>query len=325
MANIKSFPNNQDVYIGAQEVMRWLHGRTSGVFGAEGNAVVEPVLDAMAVTVTDGNGWLSNENGDGIAWWIDNEETSGNKLILSVDMADAALPRIDRVVVSWQTTNYVALPEVKILKGVPASAPDYPALTNNNTVRQISLASIHIPAGATSITNLMIYDERFDYDVCGIVTETVQADTSMLYAQYREAIELIKSAVAQGWDGVIPDGSITKEKLAFTVSDEYGVFIKANMWKTVPEAAAIYREVDFDYDGDNSVYATVVTVPRIKSSDSPIIDVELSSATTASEAIAIRDAWMCVDRVVALDGRLVLYAFETKPDRNLLLKVKVVH
>ena len=37
MPDIKSFPNNQDVYVGAEWVMKWLHGRTSGVFGAENN------------------------------------------------------------------------------------------------------------------------------------------------------------------------------------------------------------------------------------------------------------------------------------------------
>jgi hypothetical protein len=72
VANIKSFPNNQDKYIGAEDVMRWLHGRSSGVFGAGGNASVAAVLDTMAVTVSDGNGWLSNENADGVVWWINN-------------------------------------------------------------------------------------------------------------------------------------------------------------------------------------------------------------------------------------------------------------
>ena len=51
MANIKSFPNNQDEYIGAEYVMRWLHGRTSGVFGADNNANVSAVQGAMAVTM----------------------------------------------------------------------------------------------------------------------------------------------------------------------------------------------------------------------------------------------------------------------------------
>ena len=58
--NIKSFPNNQDEYVGAEHLMRWFHGRTSGVWGAEGNAAVASVPDQMQVTVSDGTGWLAS-------------------------------------------------------------------------------------------------------------------------------------------------------------------------------------------------------------------------------------------------------------------------
>ena len=159
MAEIKSFPNNQDEYIGAEDVMRWHHGRTSGVFGEDGGATVSHVLDKMAVQVSDGCGWLSNANRNGIAWWIDSEDKTGQKLELAVDMADSALPRIDRVVVSWQTTNYVARPEISILKGEPASTPNAPALTNDSMMRQISLAQIYIPAGATEIMEVLGKEE----------------------------------------------------------------------------------------------------------------------------------------------------------------------
>lgn len=192
MANIKSFPNNQDEYVGAEYVMRWLHGRTSGVFGADGNASVAPVLDTMAVTVSDGNGWISNDNADGVVWWIDNESANGGKLQLAVDMADAVLPRIDRVVVSWQTTNYVALPEVSILKGTAASTPVAPALTNNNILRQISLAAIRIPAGSTAITADMITDERLDGSVCGLVTCGIGVDTTVMQNQMEALLKYIQ-------------------------------------------------------------------------------------------------------------------------------------
>lgn len=197
MANIKSFPNNQDEYTGAEDVMRWLHGRSSGVFGAGGNASVVAVLDTMAVTVSDGNGWLSNENADGIVWWINNEAESGEKLKLSVDMADAVLPRIDRVVISWETTNYVALPEVIIVKGAPASNPTAPALTNNGIVRQISLAAIRIPAGATAITAAMITDERLDKSVCGLVTAGISVDTTTMHGQFDAFLKSIQNELAE--------------------------------------------------------------------------------------------------------------------------------
>ena len=196
MAEIKSFPNNQDEYIGAEDVMRWLRGRSSGVFGAEGNASVAPVLDTMAVTVSDGTGWISNNKDYGVVWWVDSESVNGIKVQLPVDMADAVLPRIYRVIVSWQTTNYVAKPEIKILKGIPASAPVAPELTNNNVLRQISLASIRIPAGSTVITSAMITDERLDASVCGLVTCGIGIDTSVMQNQFESLLENIQNELA---------------------------------------------------------------------------------------------------------------------------------
>lgn len=186
MANIKSFPNNQDVFIGAEDVMRWHHGRTSGVFAAGGNAAVRALFTpGMEVEVTDGTGWMTNAGGNGVVWWIDNETKDGEKLKLTIDPADGVLNRIDRVIVEWKTTNYVDYPEVKILKGKPSSTAAAPALTNTNIVRQISLAQISVKAGTTAITASAITDERLDESVCGKVTESVSADTSVVEDQFR--------------------------------------------------------------------------------------------------------------------------------------------
>lgn len=191
MQNIKSFPNNQDVYVGAEWVMKWLHGRTSGVFGAENNLATSVVPDSMSIEVSDGVGWLSNANGDGIVFWNDEEKTSGKKLTLTHDVADGALDRIDRIVVTWETTNYVALPTVSILKGTASSSPTAPALTNNRTQRQISLAKVRIPAGTVSLSASMVTDERLDPSVCGIVTETIKIDTSTMQNQFEEFLSSI--------------------------------------------------------------------------------------------------------------------------------------
>lgn len=189
MAEIKSFPNNQDVYIGAEWVMKWLHGRTSGVFGAKSNLSTSIVPSTMSVEISDGVGWMSNENGDGVVFWNDNEQTSGTKLTLTHDVADGVLNRIDRIVVTWETTNYVALPTISILKGVASSKPVAPALTNNNIQRQISLAKVNIPAGTVSLSASMVTDERLDSSVCGIVTEYIEVDTSMMDAQFKTLLK----------------------------------------------------------------------------------------------------------------------------------------
>lgn len=193
---IKSFPNNRDEYIGAEYVMRWLHGRTSGVFGAQNNAAVK-VAGAMSVSVTDGVGWMANGNGDGVVWWNSHNADNGTELTLTVSPADSTLNRIDRVIVEWPTTNYADLPAIKILKGSGASNAVPPALTNNTTVRQISLARIRIPAGTTTITASMITDERMDRSVCGIVTENVSIDTSMMHSQFSELLTGIQRELQQ--------------------------------------------------------------------------------------------------------------------------------
>lgn len=193
MAEIKSFPNNQDVYVGAEWVMKWLHGRTSGVFGAANNLATSIVPGTMSVQVSDGVGWLSNDKGDGIVFWNDNEQTNGRKLTLTHDVADSALDRIDRVVVTWETTNYVARPTISILKGNPSSNPKPPALTNNNVQRQISLRQQMIPAGAISLSAALGTDERLNPNVCGIVTESIKIDTTTMQSQFEALLRSIQN------------------------------------------------------------------------------------------------------------------------------------
>lgn len=196
MVDIKSFPNNQDEYIGAEPVMRWLHGRTSGVFGEDNNAAVSAVPGTMSVSVSDGIGWISNDKGDGVVWWNESESETGNKIVLAIDPADGALSRIDRVVVTWETTNYVARPTISVLKGSNASNPVPPPLTNNNLQRQISLARVSVPAGTISLSASMVTDERLNPDVCGIVTESVEIDTSVMQSQFESLLLAIQNELS---------------------------------------------------------------------------------------------------------------------------------
>ena len=224
MAEIKSFPNNKDVYVGAEWVMKWLHGRTSGVFGAEGNLAMTVVPDSMSIQISDGIGWLSNANGDGIVFWNDNEQNNGNKLTLTHDVADGVLDRIDRIVVTWETTNYVALPTISILKGTPSSVPAPPALTNNNIQRQISLAKVNVPAGTVSLSSSMITDERLDQSVCGIVTETIKIDTSTMQSQFDALLTAIQNELAGIVGGTDFDPSPARFENISVLPEYFGKF-----------------------------------------------------------------------------------------------------
>lgn len=196
MAEIKNFPNNVDEYIGAENVMKWLHGRSSGVFGADGNLSVTANGD-MTVSVSDGVGWLANDKADGTVFWNDTKEQTGSELRLTIPLADPVLPRIDRIVVSWDTVDYAEKPRIEVLKGTPNNAPTAPELTNNTLKRQISLARINVAAAVSSISADSITDERLDPDACGLVTDWVSVDTTTIQAQFSALLEKVKTELAQ--------------------------------------------------------------------------------------------------------------------------------
>ena len=240
MAEIKSFPNNKDVFIGAEDVMKWLHGRTSGVFGANGNATVAALVEStMAVTVADGNGWLANSAGDGIVWWNDHEKVNGTKLQLNIEAADGVLDRIDRIIVEWETGTYTTYPAIKVLKGSASSTPSAPALTNNSNVRQISLAQISIDAGTTAITSSMITDERLDNAVCGLVTENVSVDTTAMQEQFKAFLTAIETELND-----LNEGSAFEfKRLQFTDTEVASVvFASDGTYEDYPYRAAIALE-----------------------------------------------------------------------------------
>ena len=196
MAEFKNFPNNVDEYIGAENVMKWLHGRSSGVFGADGNLSVTANGD-MTVSVSDGVGWLANDKADGTVFWNDTKEQTGSELQLTIPLPDAILPRIDRIVVSWDTVDYSEKPRIEVLKGTPNNAPTATELTNNTLKRQISLARIYVAAAVSSISADSITDERLDPDVCGLVTDWVSVDTTTIQAQFSALLEKVKAELSQ--------------------------------------------------------------------------------------------------------------------------------
>lgn len=286
MAILNSFPNNADEYIGAEEVMHWLHGRTRGVYAGAGNAAITAVGGSMDISVAPGIGWLTDAGGEGICWWFDSAQ------VITIDAAEGTgtLDRIDRVVIQWRTVDYADKPELVVLKGTDSSTAVPPSLTNNVTLRQISLAQISIPAGTTELTALNIIDERADMDVCGIVTETATADTSMIAAQYQEALETLIDAIAQAWSGVISDDSITYDMLAPALKEELGgalYFTSVAISATTGDIATVSNaKITSDHVLAECVFANpsaiTTDVTWTTSTGSLVLNGTCASATTAN-------------------------------------------
>jgi hypothetical protein len=150
----------------------------------------------MAVVVTDGFAWMKDERKNGCVCWLDTFEETGDFLTLPIKASSSSQNRIDRIVISWTPAGYVNRPEIIVLTGTPASSPIPPEITNNGATRQISIAKINVPVGASAITADMITDERLNAAVCGIVTESVSVDTSMAQSQF-DALLLIYTRAIQ--------------------------------------------------------------------------------------------------------------------------------
>lgn len=283
MVTLNSFPNNADEEQGAEDVMRWLHGRTSGVYGENGNAAVSAVEGSMAVSVSAGIGWMTDSAGNGVVWWFN----AAQELEVEAAEPTGTLGRIDRVVIQWRTVDYADKPELVILKGTSSSSPSAPALTNSSTLRQISLARISIPAGTTELTPLLVTDERTDPAVCGIVTETVSVDTTGMHEQYEAALAELRSAIAEAWSGEISAGA---------VSTLYTATIPVSGWS----------------DGVN-----VVSVSGILASDNPIIDVDMTNASDMSE---LQEAWGNVLRITTGNGSLTVHAVDA-PEVDIPIRI----
>lgn len=107
---------------------------------------------------------------------------------LTLDTADTANPRIDRIVLRLNYTNRAIT--LNILKGTPAAEPAAPELTRTSTVWEIALANIAVAANASEITTADITDRRGNSTDCGYVYGLIQQiDTTDLFNQYNAIFE----------------------------------------------------------------------------------------------------------------------------------------
>lgn len=96
--------------------------------------------------------------------------------------------RIDTVVLRWDNNVDARDITIDIKKGTPASKPQRPALTRIESVWELGICDIYIPAGATSITASRMTDTRLETARCGIVTPFTTIDTTTFFNQIQDAI-----------------------------------------------------------------------------------------------------------------------------------------
>jgi hypothetical protein len=88
-------------------------------------------------------------------------------------VANASLPRIDRVVLQFSASaNAVS---VVVKQGEAASAPVAPIRETSQTTYELVLFDVLRPAGSTAITTANITDQRANKELCGLMENTLSA------------------------------------------------------------------------------------------------------------------------------------------------------
>lgn len=147
----------------------------NGVFpSAQNNGLQVVAGEGMQVIVKAGYGFING-------YAFRNEQD----YIIALETADGALNRYDRVVLRWDLAAremYLA-----VLKGSASARPSPRALTRDAEIYDLALADVYITKGTLSVKNANITDQRYNSNLCGIVTGVIdQIDASTLTQQFND-------------------------------------------------------------------------------------------------------------------------------------------
>lgn len=172
----------------ADQMSEYFDGLVSnGVYEDVGGALQVLEGTGMSVNVQSGRAIINCK-------WFSSDAVEA----VSITAANAVLNRYTAVVVRLDLTN--RLMELDTVDGTPTSDPVMPAITNSTTIKELCLAMIYVPAGASAISQANITDMR-PSSSCGWVTGIIkQVDTSTLFLQWQTAYENYYEAMQAGFD-----------------------------------------------------------------------------------------------------------------------------
>nr|DAT65588.1 MAG TPA: Receptor Binding Protein [Caudoviricetes sp.] len=114
-----------------------------------------------------------------------------NDITLTLEPSNSSLPRIDRVVLRFNTSVDVRSIMAYVKTGTMSQNPQPPELTQQDNLYELGLADITIPKGATYISATNIRDTRMIDNICPQVVPAIPYVTQLgeLYDNYQQLIE----------------------------------------------------------------------------------------------------------------------------------------
>lgn len=119
-----------------------------------------------------------------------------NDIVIQLDPADGVLNRIDRISGTWSKADRDI--HFTLQKGVPSYEPLPATLRRTAEYKDYVFADIYVAAGAISIKQTDITDQRLNTVVCGLATPFAEFDTTTLY-QKIEAYYAEMQARTENW------------------------------------------------------------------------------------------------------------------------------
>ena len=152
----------------------------NGIFYSSADRLKVTASEGMKLKVGKGAGFIA-----GRMYMLEADTT------ITLDTADGALNRIDRIVLRCDYTNRLITLAVK--KGSYSASPTAPELTRDADAYELALADVYVSAGIVTITAAKITDQRLNTSLCGIVTGLVeQADTQEIFNEFYAYLQEFK-------------------------------------------------------------------------------------------------------------------------------------
>jgi len=159
---------NGDRKYNAEEMSRYFENiLSSGVFKRIENCMRVSANSGMTLTVAPGAGLID-------CHWFRAKTAE----TVTIPTANAVLPRFDIVVARLDMSDSVRSVTLDVVSGTPAASPVEPAPVRTETIHELALAMVYVPAGATSIVAENVTDLRDNEWYCGWVHSLV--DTPVL-------------------------------------------------------------------------------------------------------------------------------------------------
>ncbi|MBF1167834.1 MAG: hypothetical protein HXL96_06670 [[Eubacterium] sulci] len=159
-----------------------------------GNGVFINPIDGLMVTAHGGM-TVNVKPGGAIIEGAVFKENNNRQITLS---PASSLPRIDRIVLRFDTAEDRRDIDIYLKEGVAATNPVAQDLIRESNYYELAIADVYIPARTTSIESVNISDTRMDSNLCGWVVPAVEYRGLFdnLWLQLRDSFGTVNSALS---------------------------------------------------------------------------------------------------------------------------------